>query len=70
MKTFKCPSCGKQQTHVLQWQTYSKCFEVNLETNAYDEIEDVAGNIEEHHCPNCHEELPDDLVEKIEKQIL
>ena len=52
----RCPSCNKKITYVLEFQTASVPYKLNIENGEYGElvVEDIdAGDVECRVCPEC-----------------
>lgn len=67
-KSYTCPSCGEKQTTVRQWQTVSVSNDYSL--NKEEWVEDSEGRAdgadhESFGCPNCGEDLPQEIVDKL-----
>ena len=69
MKSYKCPACGEKQLSVLQWQTVSIAFEFQFSSGESAEFNREGGEHEAWACPDCGEDLPAKLSEKISKQL-
>lgn len=69
MKSYKCPKCGEIQTSAISWETISVAYEFNLVDGESEEVDKVGGDHECWACPGCGQDLPSDLVEKVEKQL-
>lgn len=70
MKKYICPHCKEKQTSVIEWQTVSMATEFNLKTKEFESgINKEGGDHEAWVCPECGEELPEELCEKIEKTL-
>lgn len=66
-KSYICPCCKEKQYTVMQWQTVSVGYTFNLadnQFNAGEERSDSADH-EDFGCPNCGEELEQDLIDKL-----
>jgi len=63
---FICPSCGKKQTSILQWQTNLVCYEYDFH-DGWERKCEVGEEIECWICPECETWLQ--VPRKMEKNI-
>ena len=72
MKKYTCPSCKENQTTAYEWQIASIPCLFNLEDKKFDDFDFadmIVGEDESWNCPNCGEELPEKITEKLFKMI-
>lgn len=67
--SYICPSCKKEQTTAIEWQTESIAYEFNLKSGESTNIDSTSGDHEAWVCPNCKEDLPFKVHEKITKML-
>ena len=68
-----CPSCNKEQTTAYQWQTASVPCLFNLggrKFDGFDFADMIVGEHESWTCPNCGEDLPEKITEKLFEMII
>ena len=66
-KSYICPACNEKQTTVNMWQSISVANEFNLKTDNWGKQvgRSDSADFESWACP-CGEDLPEDLVKKLE----
>lgn len=64
-KTYVCPHCKHKQDSIIQWQTVSEAWEIDLKTKESNQVDAEGGDHESWNCPECGEELPDELVSQL-----
>jgi len=69
-KSYKCPYCKEKQDRVKEWQTCSVGYSICLDEGRYaddlDEPTIEGGDFENYACPNCNENLPNNLVKRLD----
>ena len=68
MKKYTCPYCKEVQTTAQEWQTASIPNTYDLATGYTDglNLDDIVlGDVESWSCPNCGEDLPKKITEKL-----
>lgn len=64
-KTYICPHCGHEQDTIIQWQTVSEAWEINLKTKESNQVDSEGGDLESWNCPECGGRLSDKLVSQL-----
>jgi len=63
---YVCPFCKKECNTIIQWQTVSISFELDLTKHEYKEQKREGGDIEAWCCPYCEKDLPSKLLNTLE----
>lgn len=69
MKEYKCPACGAKNTTVLRCETVTEIWKFDLETKESHVQDTTGGDFESYVCPECHEDLPREMNEQLDKSL-
>jgi hypothetical protein len=64
--SYVCPFCKKKCNTIIQWQTQSVKYELDLAKHEYNELRKEGGDIEAWCCPYCEKDLPGKLLNTLD----